>query len=98
MSTRNYAKVYIDTMRGIIMGIADLFKKPSSKDIFGYQDYQDEFETENNSIPALKPQKAQRNKPSEPIKNKQSRDIELESLILEWECFKLKMDAYLRRR
>jgi len=70
-----------------------LFKKPSSKDIYGYNDNEPSVvETSFDQIAqAIKGKKgaAAISAPSKISK------VELNSLIAEWECFKMKMDAYL---
>jgi hypothetical protein len=68
------------------MAMKNLFKKPSSKDIYGYVEKQANTSFEQLTEKVTGKKAVQTSSPSK---------IELDSLVAEWNCFKMKMDSYL---
>lgn len=68
------------------MAMKNLFKKPSSKDIYGYVEEQTNTSFEQLTEKVTGKKAVQTSSPSK---------IELDSLVAEWNCFKMKMDSYL---
>jgi hypothetical protein len=68
------------------MAMKNLFKKPSSKDIYGYVEEQANTSFEQLTEKVTGKKAVQTSSPSK---------IELDSLVAEWNCFKMKMDSYL---